>query len=164
MSEGDRRADTGDAATTVEPRGYLMSRPATRWAVALTLALLLLGLAASTALAGRSLSPLEELGKALFFDTNLSTPPGQSCAACHAPEVGFTGPDPEINAGGRRVPGRGPGRFGNRKPPAAAYAGDSPILYYDDDEGSGSAACSGTAAPPAGRSATRSPSRPRDRS
>ena len=24
-----------------------------------------------------------------------------------------------------------PGRFGNRKPPASAYAGDSPILHYD---------------------------------
>jgi hypothetical protein len=49
--------------------------------------------------AAQSLSPVEQLGKALFFDQNLSTPPGQSCAACHAPGVGFTGPVSAINAG-----------------------------------------------------------------
>ena len=33
------------------------------------------------------LTPLEELGKALFLDTNLSSPPGQSCASARlAPE------------------------------------------------------------------------------
>jgi cytochrome c peroxidase len=47
----------------------------------------------------QSLTPLEELGKNLFFDPNLSTPPGQACAVCHAPGVGFTGPDSAINAG-----------------------------------------------------------------
>lgn len=81
------------------------------------------------------LSPMEELGKALFFDTNLSTPPGQSCAACHAPEVGFTGPVSEINAGGAVYPGAVHTRFGNRKPPASSYGGDSPVFYYDEAEG-----------------------------
>jgi cytochrome c peroxidase len=45
--------------------------------------------------------------------------------------VGFTGPDPAINTAGAVYEGAVEGRFGNRKPPAAAYAGDSPILYYD---------------------------------
>ena len=40
---------------------------------------------------GSELTPLEELGKSLYFDENLSNPPGQACAACHAPETGFTG-------------------------------------------------------------------------
>jgi cytochrome c peroxidase len=80
----------------------------------------------------QSLSPLEELGKRLFFDQNLSTPPGLSCAACHAPEVGFTGPDASVNAGGAVYPGAVHTRFGNRKPPSAAYGGSSPILYYDE--------------------------------
>ena len=80
------------------------------------------------------LSPQEDLGKQIFFDTNLSTPPGQSCAACHGPEVGFTGPVSEINAGGAVYPGAVHTRFGNRKPPAAAYAGDSPILHFDGDK------------------------------
>jgi cytochrome c peroxidase len=78
-----------------------------------------------------ALSQQEELGKHLFFDKNLSTPSGQSCAVCHGPEVGYTGPDQAINAGGAVYEGAVHSRFGNRKPPAAAYAGDSPILSYD---------------------------------
>ena len=97
-------------------------------------AVLLLVAFVGTAAADDSLTPLEELGKALFFDTNLSTPPGQSCAACHAPEVGFVGPDSAINAAGAVYPGAVFTRFGNRKPPTAAYGGDSPVLYYDADE------------------------------
>ncbi len=80
------------------------------------------------------LSPIEELGKFLFFDTNLSTPLGQSCAACHAPEVGFTGPDSDINLDTAVYPGAVHTRFGNRKPPTAAYGGESPVLYYDGTE------------------------------
>jgi len=80
------------------------------------------------------LSPVEELGKKLFFDSNLSNPPGQSCAFCHAPEVGFTGPLEEINGSGSVYEGAVKGRFGNRKPPTAAYAGESPVLYIDDSE------------------------------
>lgn len=78
------------------------------------------------------LTPIEELGKFLLFDANLSTPPGQSCAACHAPEVGFTGPDSNINDTTVAYPGAVHTRFGNRKPPTAAYGGDSPVLYYDE--------------------------------
>ena len=78
-----------------------------------------------------SLTPKEQLGKYLFFDTNLSDPPGQSCAVCHGPDVGWTGPDQAINAGGAVYEGAVSGRFGNRKPPAAAYAGNSPLLHYD---------------------------------
>jgi len=83
----------------------------------------------------QSLTPVEQLGKALFFDPNLSTPPGQSCAACHAPETGFTGPDSAINAGQAVYPGAVHVRAGNRKPPTAAYGGDSPVLYWEDVEG-----------------------------
>jgi cytochrome c peroxidase len=80
-----------------------------------------------------SLSPLEELGKKLFFDENLSTPPGQDCAVCHAPSVGMTGPDEGLNKKGGVYEGAVKGRFGNRKPPAAAYAGDSPNLHLDKE-------------------------------
>jgi cytochrome c peroxidase len=80
----------------------------------------------------QQLSPIEQLGKQLFFDTNLSSPPGQSCAACHGPDVGFTGPVPEINAGGAVYPGAQIPRFGNRKPPSAAYAGESPVMFYEE--------------------------------
>ena len=78
-----------------------------------------------------SLTPLEELGKAMFYDTDLSVNGTQSCAACHAAEVGYTGPDVTVNLGGAVYQGALPNHFGNRKPPAAAYAGESPLLHFD---------------------------------
>jgi len=102
-------------------------------ALALVGALLVIGVAASAASAKVTLTPQEELGKNLFFDTNLSDPPGQACAACHAAAVGYTGPISKINAAGAVYEGAVASRFGNRKPPTAAYAGDSPILYLDGD-------------------------------
>jgi cytochrome c peroxidase len=97
-------------------------------------AALLLPLLLAAVSAGQELTPLEELGKRLFFDEQLSTPPGQSCASCHAPETGFSGSDSMINATIAVHPGAIHTRFGNRKPPTAAYAGESPPLYYDPDE------------------------------
>lgn len=81
-----------------------------------------------------TLTPVEQLGKSLFFD-KISEPNSMSCADCHGPSVGFTGPVPGINAHGAIYPGAVPQRAGNRKPPAAAYATLSPIFYYDDGEG-----------------------------
>lgn len=81
------------------------------------------------------LTPVEQLGKRLFFDTALSTPPGQSCATCHDPKVGFTGPDSRLNAEGSVYPGAVPERFSNRKPPTSAYGSQSPVLHYDKAEG-----------------------------
>ncbi|MFC2166381.1 cytochrome-c peroxidase [Acidobacteriota bacterium] len=80
-----------------------------------------------------ALSPIEELGKNLFFDASLSNPPGQPCSFCHGLEVGFTGPMEEFNEQGSVYEGAVKGRFGNRKPPAAAYAGDSPVLHIDEE-------------------------------
>jgi cytochrome c peroxidase len=81
---------------------------------------------------GNTLTSIELLGKNLFFDTNLSTPSGQSCAACHDAEVGFSGGDVDINAHGAVYEGAVNNRFGNRHPPTAAYTGESPILYYNE--------------------------------
>src|SRR5659263_177263 len=79
-----------------------------------------------------ALTDKEKLGKEIFFDKKLSINKNQACAACHGPEVGFTGPDSIINVMGSVYEGSVAGRFGNRKPPASAYAGDSPILYQDE--------------------------------
>lgn len=49
-------------------------------------------LAASGTMTVTALTPQEQLGKNLFFDQNLSNPPGQECAECHGPSVGYTGP------------------------------------------------------------------------
>jgi cytochrome c peroxidase len=104
-----------------------------------TLAFLLVVVAAASAHGTTttltSLADQEQLGKDLFFDTNLSDPAGQACAACHGPSVGYTGPHQAINAAGAVYEGAVTGRFGNRKPPTAAYAGDSPILSFDSVNG-----------------------------
>ncbi|HLB69757.1 MAG: cytochrome C [Candidatus Methanoperedens sp.] len=89
-------------------------------------------LAASAGIAA-ALSDEEKLGKKLFFDSDLSEPRGQSCADCHGIEVGFTGPESDTNAHGAVYEGAVPGRFGNRKPPTTAYAGDSPVLHMDEE-------------------------------
>ena len=82
-----------------------------------------------------SLQPIEQLGKEIFFDHRLSSPPGQACVSCHLPEAGWTSNRAEINAAGAVYPGAVPERFGNRKPPTIAYATLSPNLYYDQEEG-----------------------------
>jgi cytochrome c peroxidase len=81
------------------------------------------------------LTPMEFLGKNLFFDMNLSANGKMSCATCHAPETGFTGPISAINLETAVYPGTIGNRFGNRKPPTAAYGGDSPVMFWDDSEG-----------------------------
>lgn len=81
------------------------------------------------------LSPVEQLGKSLFFDGNLSANGVQSCSFCHDPGQGFTSAHGQFNAAGAVVEGAVPGRFGNRKPPSAAYASFSPVLSHIIDDG-----------------------------
>jgi cytochrome c peroxidase len=95
--------------------------------------LLLVSVGAATA-QGPTLTPIEQLGKSLFFD-KISEPDSMSCAECHGPQVGFTGPVPGINQHGAVYLGAVPQRFGNRKPPSAAYATLSPIFYFHEEEG-----------------------------
>jgi len=102
--------------------------------IRLLLPILTLSLVASSTMAQVSLTPLEELGKFLFFD-KLSSPDSMACADCHHPRAGWTGPIPGINKRGAVMRGAVPQRFGNRKPPSAAYATLSPVFHYDDAEG-----------------------------
>src|SRR3970040_2423093 len=74
------------------------------------------------------------LGKAIFFDVTLSANGNQSCASCHAPEAGWTGPISAVNAAGAVYEGSVTGRFGNRKPPSSAYAAPSPIFHLALDK------------------------------
>jgi cytochrome c peroxidase len=73
------------------------------------------------------------LGRAIFFDVTLSTNRNQSCASCHAAEAGWAGPVSAVNAAGAVYQGSVPGRFGNRKPPSAAYAAPSPVFHLAPD-------------------------------
>ena len=87
------------------------------------------------AVAAAELTPKEELGKALYFDTSLSNPSNMACADCHADIAGFTGPNPGINLLDAIYPGAVHKRAGNRKPPTSAYAGASPVFDYNAGEG-----------------------------
>jgi cytochrome c peroxidase len=82
------------------------------------------------AMANRPMTKKEQLGKALFLDKNLSTPPGQACAHCHSAEAGFGQPDADLPVS------RGvyPDRFGSRNDLIAAYAAFSPRFHYDTNE------------------------------
>jgi cytochrome c peroxidase len=84
-----------------------------------------------SAVAAQGLNPVEQLGKSIFFDEDLSMNENQSCATCHAPEAGWVGPDESINIGGAVYEGSIPGRFGDRKPPSSGYATLSPIFHVD---------------------------------
>jgi cytochrome c peroxidase len=97
------------------------------------------GRAAAQRAGGAGGGALAEVGELIFFDPNLSEPPGQSCASCHSADTGFTGPTSDVNARGAVYAGAadapGDPRFGNRKPSSAAYATPSPVLHYDAEEG-----------------------------
>ena len=90
-------------------------------------AILLLAATTGTAAA---LEDIEQLGKSIFFDESLSIKENQACASCHDPVVGWTGPDSIVNAHEAIYEGSIKARFGDRKPPSAAYATQSPILDY----------------------------------
>ena len=80
---------------------------------------------------GCTLTPEEELGARIFTDDELSQNSNQSCASCHSRDTGGTGSDSLANAHGAVYEGSVPGRFGNRKPPASAYATLAPVLDHD---------------------------------
>jgi len=95
-------------------------------------ALLLLFVSLATVIAeGDNLNDKEQLGKSIFFDEALSINRNPSCATCHDPAWGFTGPDSWVNDHGAVYEGSIPGRFGDRKPPSAAYATVSPVFQMD---------------------------------
>lgn len=79
------------------------------------------------------LTPVEQLGKAIYFD-KISIPNNMSCADCHAPEYGFTGPNSGQNLVSGIYRGAVAYRSGNRRPPSAAYASFSPVFHYDESE------------------------------
>ncbi|MEY8877778.1 MAG: cytochrome-c peroxidase [Leptothrix sp. (in: b-proteobacteria)] len=78
-----------------------------------------------------ALAPLPKLGRALFNDTDLSEPKGQSCASCHAVDFGFT--DPNQNEPTSR--GAVKSLSGPRNTPPAGYADFSPPLSFDPVSG-----------------------------
>jgi cytochrome c peroxidase len=84
--------------------------------------------------AAPALGVLEQLGKSVFFDQRFSLHRNQSCAACHASQVGWSGDRPLVNAGSAVYEGSVSGLFSNRKPPAAAYA-MAPVFHAMTEDG-----------------------------
>lgn len=75
------------------------------------------------------LNPVQALGKKLFFDINLSNPPGQSCASCHSSSKAFVDPaNTAVSAGAIKT------LFGSRNAPTVAYAAFTPHFHYDSTE------------------------------
>jgi len=76
-------------------------------------------------------SPKEQLGKLLYFDTDLSLNKNQSCASCHTPE-GYADPnnakDPKNNVVSL---GSDITLNGGRNAPSAAYAAFTPIFHWN---------------------------------
>ena len=80
------------------------------------------------------LTAKQQLGSAIFVDRTLSLNRNQGCVNCHSPNTGWTGDIAEFNEHGAAYEGSVKQRLGNRKPPSAAYATNSPVLYYDKKE------------------------------
>jgi cytochrome c peroxidase len=74
---------------------------------------------------------LEDLGRALFFDVNLSRDRTQSCATCHDPARGFS--DWRDNAAkGAASLGGDMMSLGDRNAPTASYANITPDFHRDE--------------------------------
>jgi cytochrome c peroxidase len=78
---------------------------------------------------------VELLGKALLYDEQLSVNRNESCAFCHMPETGFTGPISRLNQTTAAYPGSVRTRFSDRKPQTHAYAPLSPVLHFNPYQG-----------------------------
>jgi cytochrome c peroxidase len=77
--------------------------------------------------------PLVELGRSIFFDTNLSEPRGTSCGSCHDPDRAFSG----SNGSTAGVPrGSRPGHLARRSSPSVMYLKYTPKFHFakDDDD------------------------------
>lgn len=99
--------------------------------VVFPLALALLALPPSESALAGSPSRKAQLGRLLFLDTNLSNPPGQSCASCHRPDAFFADP----NGASPTSAGAIPTLKGSRNAPTLLYARFSPAFHFDRVEG-----------------------------
>lgn len=71
----------------------------------------------------------EKLGKLIFFDENLSSPAGQSCATCHDPDRGFADKHARIVSEGAVK-----GLFSCRNSMTISYAAYVPELHYNTED------------------------------
>src|SRR5260370_588874 len=75
------------------------------------------------------------LGKIIFYDKELSVKRNETCAFCHMPETGFSGPVSALNQTTVAYPGSVRTRFSGRNPQAHTYASFAPVLHYNPEQG-----------------------------
>ena len=98
-----------------------------RLLAAVVLAAASLGAAAADPAALRA-----EAGRRLFFDPQLSDPPGTSCASCHDPSRAFSGDNGSATAVAR---GSRPDERGMRNSPTLMYLAGAPAFGWQDRDG-----------------------------
>jgi cytochrome c peroxidase len=75
------------------------------------------------------------LGKVIFYDKELSVRRNETCAFCHMPETGFSGPVSALNQTTVAYPGSIRTRFSARRPQSHTYANYAPVLHYNPQQG-----------------------------
>jgi len=76
---------------------------------------------------------VNELGRTLYFDKDLSFNRRQSCASCHNPEAGFIDDRDNIVASAASL-GDDEKSFGDRNAPAIAYALLAPAFHFSEKQ------------------------------
>jgi cytochrome c peroxidase len=66
----------------------------------------------------------------LFFEKSLSTPEGQACSDCHAPEVAFADPETELPVSR----GAHSDRYGSRNDMTISYSAFVPPLHFNEED------------------------------
>jgi cytochrome c peroxidase len=103
-----------------------------RWCCAVLMVASLISLGWATRAEDQA-AALQDLGEALFFDTEFSANRTQACATCHAPELAFTDPR-ETPAAGRAVSLGDDGiSTGDRNAPTLTYARFTPAFHRNDE-------------------------------
>jgi cytochrome c peroxidase len=80
-----------------------------------------------------AIGTIQELGRALFADRNLSFSRTQSCVSCHSPGLAFTDPKELGKIEGAVSVGADGHSFGDRNSPTAAYASFAPEFHISVD-------------------------------
>ncbi|MDV6345017.1 cytochrome-c peroxidase [Nitrosomonas sp. Is37] len=78
----------------------------------------------------RNLPIMQSLGQKIFFDTNLSNPPGQACSSCHDPKTAFSDPDLDLPVSRGAVEGK----TGTINAPIVMYTAFIPAFHFDPEE------------------------------
>lgn len=78
----------------------------------------------------RNIPIMQSLGHKIFFDTNLSNPPGQACSSCHDPKTAFSDPILDLPVSRGAVEGK----TGTINTPTVMYTAFIPAFHFNTEE------------------------------